>query len=452
MLSRWSGGFNWKDLDGDGKTDILIVEYTGMVNIYRHTTRGLPNSPTERWRLPPNTAWFALVDAVDEPGIELLVSTGKGILFYKQKDEKYETTPMELVMKPQVFGNSEIVNIREFNLASLSSENDILTSIPLFLEDSVITYVRDGNEYKAGPVRELKQSARMTSYPYYGYSIGSRKPSYFYVARSHYGNFPTVSKKIFSQDVIKNKTIVEMINRIEKEDTFIKSRSYIDIDGDGNEDFVLWYIPEGYDPKTTFIIYLRRNDGALPDEPDQVLRCRGLHPGVFSYDENRGDLPFMDVNGDGLLDIVLAELKDKPLSFRSFLEMVTERGMDWNLTVRLFEKDRGFSNRPDFKMLITAMLPFMGGWTDFINLEGDFNGDGYKDLIVRNMPTRISIYFASPETGFFETEYSMTFDIPDMSYLSIKDLNGDKISDICVSLDIAHTIDTLTVFLSQKGN
>ena len=126
--------------------------------------------------------------------------------------------------------------------------------------------------------------------------------------------------------------------------------------------------------------------------------------------------------------------------------------MDWNLAVRLFEKDRGFSNRPDFKMPITAMLPFMSGWTDFINLEGDFNGDGSRDLIVRNMPTKISIYFASPDTGFFNPEIAMTFDIPDTSYLSIRDLNGDEISDICVSEDIAHIIEKITVFMSEQGN
>jgi len=146
------------------------------------------------------------------------------------------------------------------------------------------------------------------------------------------------------------------------------------------------------------------------------------------------------------------ELKNLLTSVSALFEMLTSEGMDWILTVRLYKSGKGFSNRADFKMDFKAMLPFSENFADLINLEGDFNADGRKDLIIRRSTTQSDIYVSSLSNGFFEQQPRLRLETPLKGQIFVEDLNSDGISDIHV-IDYENGRITLFLskFLSDKG-
>ncbi len=71
----------------------------------------------------------------------------------------------------------------------------------------------------------------------------------------------------------------------------------------------------------------------------------------------------------------------------------------------------------------------------FVNLTGDFDGDGDRDLLVRDRANRISVYpFVSTQAGFAKSA-AMSFRYTDpIDRLLIEDLNDDRVSDLILKL------------------
>ena len=128
-----------------------------------------------------------------------------------------------------------------------------------------------------------------------------------------------------------------------------------DINADNNKDLVLWYFTGDIDVKTTVVVFIREEDGKLPEKPNQVLRCSGV---PINFDTHQRSVSlFYDINNDGFLEIVLVGLKSKLISASSIVEAVVSKGLDCTFSIRQFKKPGGYSNKADFKRDITTMLP-----------------------------------------------------------------------------------------------
>jgi len=73
-----------------------------------------------------------------------------------------------------------------------------------------------------------------------------------------------------------------------------------------------------------------------------------------------------------------------------------------------------------------------------VNLSGDFDGDGRRDLLIRDRSDRISVYsFVSRQAGF-EQDPGLLFEYNQpMDWFKVVDLNNDGMSDLVMKFKSA---------------
>ena len=96
----------------------------------------------------------------------------------------------------------------------------------------------------------------------------------------------------------------------------------VDVDGDGREDLVLWQLKGNPALKTDVYIFLRGADEQLPEQPTHVLHCRGF---PFPFGPKHEWSPMHDLNGDGVCELVLLELKTSIFSASGGFEIMLAR-------------------------------------------------------------------------------------------------------------------------------
>ncbi len=226
---------------------------------------------------------------------------------------------------------------------------------------------------------------------------------------------------------------------------------WVDINHDGRVDLIRntlpddpWFLAGILSGKVLVRIYTADAHGQIPAEPQQVFRKNDWIDSV----------PIVDVDGDGYLDLVLGY---SPFSSREgYRKVFSAKQIDFSLGFHFYRPGAGFPEKPDFdtSLLIhidyrsvDLSLPRHQFFKTFVNLHGDFNGDGRKDLLIRDRANRISAYtFVSRQAGFAKTT-DLWFPYADpIDRLQVEDLNGDHISDLIMKLNKK---DTFRVFRSH---
>ena len=213
---------------------------------------------------------------------------------------------------------------------------------------------------------------------------------------------------------------------------------WVDLNRDGKLDLIKsmfqhepFFVPGMRSGKVVVGTYLANEQGVISTEPQQIFR----------KNDWASSLPMVDVDGDGFVDLVLGYI---PLSGREGLrKAITAEQVDLSLKFHFYRPGAGFPKEPDFQRDTVIHFHHEFSFTaehrlyyeEFINLNGDFNGDGKKDLLVRDHGNEISVYFfVSREKGFSE-KADLTFRCPEpIDWWEVKDLNGDGVSDLIVKL------------------
>jgi hypothetical protein len=190
--------------------------------------------------------------------------------------------------------------------------------------------------------------------------------------------------------------------------------------------------------------YLADAEGKIPATPQQVFR----------KNDWSSALPVVDVDGDGLVDLVLGYV---PLSTREGLrKMVTAEQLDVTLKFFFNRPGAAFPKDPDCQrdLLVHFDREFFSTmdratfYEQLINLNGDFNGDGKKDLLVRDHNDTVSVYFFVSREQGFNAKADLKFNSPEpIDWCAVKDLNGDGVSDLVVKLQKKKTF---RIFTSQS--
>ena len=443
------------DIEGNGRCNLLVIDTVEkkLLN-YRQRPDGFTNSPDQVIPLPPQTAWVAPCDVDAHPGLELLMSTATGLFYCRQNDGLFESERHPLIAVSQAFTNYDLPILTSLT-TNTAGTNDL---IPVISAGQAVLYHRN-SAYEWSPGSPLALDAEQTAwsvnqYPWRDlWALGPHPAHSLRVDQSFHAKPERERDKEPENEAIR-KIIADMKKN---NPAGTPHRDRVDVDGDGREDLVLWQVSGKLDVKTDIYIFLRGADQQLPERPTQVLHCRGFPIPIASRRERSpiqwspAGSPVSDLNGDGICELVLLELKTR-LTSAGVVETALSHGVDWSLTIRSFQHG-AFSRSPDASVPLTAILPaeVLSGWPLFI--QGDFNGDGRPDLLVRRSDTQWNIFFSTTDGRWFAPQPAMTFDAPAHGYFEIEDLNGDGLSDI-----ILHELDqpNLSIFMSPprqaKGN
>lgn len=227
---------------------------------------------------------------------------------------------------------------------------------------------------------------------------------------------------------------------------------WADVNRDGRIDLLksVWlnepsFIPAIPSGKVLVSTYLADGQGRIPATPQQLFRKNDWLP----------NLPVVDVDGDGYLDLALGY--GRMDSREGIRKQITARQLDYTLRFFFYRPGAGFPSEADFERNVVIHLDraeFDLDWRlpqNFlrrVKVGGDFTRQGKAALMVRDQREEISVYYFHSRTQGFSTEPDLRFNCPEpIAEWQVVDLNGDGISDVIVTLENPAG---WRVFVSQK--
>jgi hypothetical protein len=170
---------------------------------------------------------------------------------------------------------------------------------------------------------------------------------------------------------------------------------------------------------------------------------------------------FVDFDGDGDMDMVVESTHYFEGGLRESVNQYLSRKTIPH-TIRIHaQADGRFSAAPlsaSFELELEAppvspgpmLARYQSG--ERVNVTGDFNGDGYRDLVIHRAARELEIRLAQGWEAFGERP-AVLLALPEDTQVSVADLNGDGLSDVLVRHDgVADTEVTpgARVYLTRK--
>lgn len=202
------------------------------------------------------------------------------------------------------------------------------------------------------------------------------------------------------------------------------------LNNDGRIDYAggSWHVSKSsVAPVPVFETHVSTNGGASCD----VVRTRSFRP-LCS---------FLDVNGDGRLDLVAESTGLFEGGSRETLNrFLTDRRIDHEVRIHYQGVSGGFSKSADVRGRFTLTMESVparnGGMFrryqagELVNMTGDFNGDGFRDTLVRDRSDRLVLFLL--RDGEFPARPAGDLEIQPEWQFAVTDVDGDGRSDVVI--------------------
>jgi hypothetical protein len=468
------------DLDGDGLRDLVLLDKLNLSIFYQDPKRGFAREQQQSYRLEPQPClvWAAKLGKQAE---SLLVMASDGVSELTFTNRMGPPAVRQIIRQPTIVPEvCEDTNVLCLSLSVETGSGRPLLLVPTAAGLQVWSTLRsaateDGAILRNAATEDRQHRDEWHQAQVIGHSIEARlrpslaNPGYttsfglnfsvgdvngdkrddLMLRRSSVGQTNTYT--LYLQQTNGLFTLEPALTYSEK----IEPRSWlgwVDLNRDGKVDLIksTWlnepsFVPGHSSGKVLVRTYVADEHGKLPPEPQQVFRKNDWTPA----------LPMVDVDGDGFLDLALGY---SPLDTREGVRKeITAKQLDFSLKFYFYRAGVGFPKEADCQRDVVihmdqaALLLSWGRrqyFERYVQLGGDFNGDGKADLLVRDRNNVISVYFFVSRQKGFSPEPDLRFSCPELiDEWEIRDLNNDGVSDLIVKLEKQ---DAFRIFISQK--
>jgi hypothetical protein len=447
----------FSDFDGDGLDDIILINEPNIVFFFQDSKDGFTKAPNLVYSLEnrPSVIWPARLG--NRLGQNILVMTNEGVGSLSFVDRTKPPVKAKLINQqtivPEKCEGSAVVS---FTLSANTAKEFPLIFIPTENELQIWRY--DEQWHYIDSLQGIPEARIWGPYETAGYT-----KQYWLNMNIADLNGDGLGDLVICEE--NNGKMVFKVYPQKQDGSFALKpfqsfedewnwRTWIclqDINKDGWVDVIKnkwleepWFLPGTYSGKVVVQILISDENGNIADKP------------TFTFRKNDwiSSIPIVDVDGDGFIDLVLGySLFDGREGVR---KTITAKQFDHSLRIH-FHHNEGFREKPDFQKDVIIQLEHYGlhfNWSrrdyleTLISIEGDFNGDGRKDLLVKDEEDKASVYFfISREQGFSNKPDIQFNNIGQVEQFITKDLNNDDISDLVV---LSRKKDSFKVFLSKR--
>lgn len=459
-------GVDFHDMNGDGLLDLVVQEGRQIVVYLFDRERGVLPEPQARCELPPGAFVYDLGTPNAKLGYGIVFLMSNGVYHVAYRDGRFQVESTVLVELPTFFegesteppvrmpflfdfdgdGRADLIVPQTDAFAVLTQQQDgtfrVNQRIPLTpdvrvdtaggsLQDEVTTTISLPNFFVA--------DVNGDQHPDLVLFVGESFEIYLQDGKGHFPPAPSTELAVTVEGARKKKG---------RAFAFEIPPEVLDINRDGLADAILTYPSKGITA-----IFLGRKEARTSATPDQILKVEGYTYRVPGW--------VTDLNGDGFADLV--QVQAKKMGVWSALQVLMTRTIDVDLTVHPWDPKAGrFNPDPAYRKELT--IPFVIAVNnrsisiDFpmlINFDGDYNGDGLRDFLVKTDMGTLSVFFGRRD-GVFDGEPGLKLPTLDTSAYTgaapyIRDLNGDGISDIVLlHRDMENKHNALEVLYSVK--
>ena len=444
------------DLTGNGLDDLVLLDGLELSIFYQNSAQGFERKPQQQFQLDsrPSLVWPARMGKRSE---SLLMMTSDGVTEFDFNNSTNRPTRQEIIRQKTIVPEAmDETNAIYFPLSANTGGDWPLLLVPV--ADGGLQVWQKQDTWRQAQFITNAMDAQITpsiKNPGYGqsFSLSLSVDDVNHDGRDdlmtmrHSGGGEIYTLYLQNTDGLFNLEPALIYTNM---DDWRTSLAWMDINGDGRLDLIKStvsdepsFVPGLQSGKVLVGIYLADQRGRIPATPTQIFRKSD-----FS-----GCLPMVDVDGDGFMDLVLGDI---PIDSREGARsMITAGKFKLLLRLHFFRPGAGFSRDTDYQRAVAVYYGRQLGWSpenrlysdQLVTLNGDFNGDGKKDLLARDNSDKISVYFFNSREAGFSTKADLEFPcLEQMDWWQIKDLNGDGISDLIIKVkdkDLYH------IFISQ---
>lgn len=439
-----------EDLDGDGRRDLLVVRGRELLVFFQSARGTWTTQANQRFRFHPRTILFDVGDVDGDGKAEIVLLQKRGVYAYSLRQRAggallYGLRPKLLVKCRSFFTRPVKKEVRrKLLLRDLDRDKRPDLVVPIGSGFSILRNLGKGfappvvlsapPEAVLNPGKDRLSSQLFAAYWFPNPNVAqwdaqggseivmAREGSLHVFGAAKAGQLPI--RKRGTYEIPEQKQFSRTVeNPLELD--FTMPLIVSDLDGDRRVDVSSTHVGNG----TTRIYRNAKQAAQAFKKPARSIRAKGVT--FFSY--------YVDLDGDGLQDLILPRI-DK-ISVWGILKVLLTRSVPVEMLAYYQRKGEFFRGEPDDARELDVPLSMDSrgrgirfGTTVVATVDGDYDGDGIKDLLFRTDDDTLSFYRGVAKRGM-EKSVSYTAKVPSLDDYRfclplVRDLDGDGHDDV----------------------